>query len=193
MPKSSLSKARASRQQIMDAAAKCIALKGYDGTTMRDIASTAKFLPGSIYYHFSSKDDLLLALNEEATSQISDRVLSSIDGITDPWVRIERACCAYLQCLSKDNYYALVALTEFPRRRSTELEEKLIQHRERFENIFRGLVEDLPLDDSVDRKYWRLSLLGTLAWAMIWYKDTGDDVDHVASTFVRLLAEKTAK
>ena len=125
MPKSSLSKARASRQQIMDAAAKCIALKGYDGTTMRDIASTAKFLPGSIYYHFSSKDDLLLALNEEATSQISDRVLSSIDGITDPWVRIERACCAYLQCLSKDNYYALVALTEFPRRRSTELEEKL--------------------------------------------------------------------
>ncbi len=186
------SKARVSRQQILDAAAKCIALKGYDATTMREIAGTAKFLPGSIYYHFSSKSELFLAVNREATKQIVDRVLLNLQGKTDPWERIKKACTAYLECLSEGNYYALVALTEFPRRRSTEMAKSLVQQREELEGIFRELVDDLPLDRSINRKYWRLSLLGTLAWAMIWYKNDGDDVEHIATTFVDLLAHKTS-
>ena len=68
----------------------------------------------------------------------------------------------------------------------------LVQQREELEGIFRELVDDLPLERSINRKYWRLSLLGTLAWAMIWYKNDGDDVEHIATTFVDLLAKKTS-
>ncbi len=186
------SKGKVSRRQILDAAAKCIAVKGYDATTMRDIASTAKFLPGSIYYHFDSKEELFLALNKEASKQIIDRVLLSLEGSKDPWERLKRACTAYLECLAEGNDYALVALTEFPKKRSTKMAKILVDQREELEKIFRKLVDNLPLKSDVSRKYWRLSLLGTLAWSMIWYKDDGDDVGHIATTFIDLLAEKTS-
>ena len=45
-------------QAVLDAGAKLFATKGYKATTMRDIASEAGMLPGSLYYHFESKQDL---------------------------------------------------------------------------------------------------------------------------------------
>ena len=49
-------------QAVLDAGAKLFATKGYKATTMRDIASEAGMLPGSLYYHFESKQDLLLEI-----------------------------------------------------------------------------------------------------------------------------------
>jgi len=49
-------------QQIVDAAAKVMARKGYGGTTMKDIAAEAGIAPGLIHYYFDSKEDLLLAV-----------------------------------------------------------------------------------------------------------------------------------
>lgn len=49
-------------QQIVDAAARVMARKGYGGTTMKDIAAEAGIAPGLIHYYFDSKEDLLLAV-----------------------------------------------------------------------------------------------------------------------------------
>src|ERR671922_348615 len=51
--------AGARTQQIIDAAARVFREKGYDGATLRDIAKAAGLLPGSLYYHIRSKEELL--------------------------------------------------------------------------------------------------------------------------------------
>ena len=45
------------RAALMEAAARQFLANGYAATSMRDIASEAGMQPGSIYYHFPSKEE----------------------------------------------------------------------------------------------------------------------------------------
>ena len=52
------------RQQLLDVAARLFRERGYHVTSMRDIAREVGMLSGSIYYHFPSKEEMLLAVYE---------------------------------------------------------------------------------------------------------------------------------
>ena len=51
------------RQQLMDAAKKVFASKGFDRATIENIAEEAEFSPATLYLYFKSKDELLASLN----------------------------------------------------------------------------------------------------------------------------------
>jgi AcrR family transcriptional regulator len=53
------------RQQIMDAAQKVFAAKGFDGASIKDIAKAAKISPGLLYWYFKDKGDLFASLMSE--------------------------------------------------------------------------------------------------------------------------------
>lgn len=61
--------AKERRHQIMEAAVKCFALKGYHRTTMRDVAQEAGLAQGTIYLYFPSKKDLLFQFLEHAVAE----------------------------------------------------------------------------------------------------------------------------
>lgn len=180
------------RDIIIEAAAKQFAKHGYDATTMRNIASLTGILPGSMYYYFSSKEELFAAVHEKAINHICTGVIRMIDPAADPWMRLEQASQGYLEAMLNSYVYASLIVTEFPRRRSRKLREKLISDRQRFEQLFVEIVEELPLQENVDRSYWRLALLGMLAWTYVWYKPSGDSPSIVAKTLIDLLKNKTA-
>ena len=52
------------RDRIMDEAAALFLRNGYEGTSLRRVADVVGIKAGSIYYHFSSKDELLTAILE---------------------------------------------------------------------------------------------------------------------------------
>lgn len=52
------------REQIIEAALRVFARKGFNGSTNKDIAKEAGITPGLIYHYFESKDDLLKAAIE---------------------------------------------------------------------------------------------------------------------------------
>ena len=47
------------KKEILDAARKCFAEKGYHGSSTRDIAEHMGIKQGSLYYYFKSKEDAL--------------------------------------------------------------------------------------------------------------------------------------
>jgi AcrR family transcriptional regulator len=47
-----------SRTRILDAARLCFVDRGYDQTTMKDIAAAADMTAGALYHHFASKQEL---------------------------------------------------------------------------------------------------------------------------------------
>lgn len=57
------------RAQIMQAALACFTRKGYNNTTMDDIAAESGLSKGTLYWYFKSKDDLFAAA---ITSSIAD-------------------------------------------------------------------------------------------------------------------------
>jgi len=55
------SKAEETRERIVDAALTLFREKGFDQTTMRDIAASAGVATGAAYYYFRSKEELVMA------------------------------------------------------------------------------------------------------------------------------------
>jgi AcrR family transcriptional regulator len=87
MPKVTEAHSAARRQQIIDAAYRCFARKGFHQATMRDIYEEAELSPGAIYHYFPGKDAIIqasfefdyqrsLALFEAATA--SDNPLNAL-------------------------------------------------------------------------------------------------------------------
>jgi AcrR family transcriptional regulator len=52
------------RERILDIALDLFIDKGYDKTSLREIAEKLGFSKAALYYHFASKDDILLALHQ---------------------------------------------------------------------------------------------------------------------------------
>ena len=52
------------QQQILDAAARCFARRGFHRSTMQDICSEAKMSPGSLYRYYTSKEEIITAMVE---------------------------------------------------------------------------------------------------------------------------------
>ena len=65
MPKVSDEHREAVRSKLLKAAARCLARKGYEATTTRDIAAEAKLSAGTLYNYFPSKEALIEELSEE--------------------------------------------------------------------------------------------------------------------------------
>lgn len=58
-------RAARTRLEIMDAAITLFARRGYLATTMAELAKAIKMTPGALYWHFPTKEDLLLAAIDE--------------------------------------------------------------------------------------------------------------------------------
>jgi AcrR family transcriptional regulator len=76
------------KTRILDAATRVFGREGYSGTTLDQVASDAGMTKGAVYWHFSSKSDLYLALCERSVeTQLQDfpnqaeALLSSADPI----------------------------------------------------------------------------------------------------------------
>lgn len=174
------------RKRILDAAAAQFSKSGYNGTSVRDIATLAGILPGSLYYHFASKEELLAAVHDEGLRAIKEEVAAAIDQETDPWARLEAACAAHLEALHASKEYGSVIATEFPRRFSRKLRARMIAQRDEYEDMFRAVIDELPLPPGASRKYLRLSLIGAMAWSLVWYKPGGDTPRQIARYIVNL-------
>ena len=99
------------REQVLDAAAKLFVEEGFSGASTRDIAKTTGMLPGSLYYHFPSKEDLLVAVFEEGVLRISKCVDAALAGAAqDPWARLQKASEAHLSMLLGGSNYAHVVV-----------------------------------------------------------------------------------
>lgn len=51
------------RERILDVALQLFTEQGYDGTSIREITEKLGFTKAALYYHFASKEDILLALH----------------------------------------------------------------------------------------------------------------------------------
>lgn len=180
------------RQEILDAAAKYFKEKGYAAASMREIADHAQVQTASLYYHFPSKSELLLAVYEESALQLVRTVEEAIAGVRDPWRRLEVACATHLTCLLQGSDYVQVVISDVPESLDDDLRRKLIAQRDSYEAVFRRLMEALPLKRSVEPKFLLLSLLGAMAWTRVWFRPGGDSPAAIAGKMVALFREGAA-
>jgi AcrR family transcriptional regulator len=166
------------RHDILHHATQLFGSRGYGQTSIRDIAAAVGMLPGSVYYHFASKEALLAAVYTEGIERSIATVEAAIAAKTNPWDRLEAAAVAHLSLLLADG--ALAAIIGDGRNQPIAARDALIQQRNRYEAVFRRLVADVDLPPCVQPGPFRLALLGALNWALTWYRPDGDPPEVVA-------------
>jgi AcrR family transcriptional regulator len=174
---------------ILDEAARLFAAQGFHGTSVRDIVRAIDMLPGSLYYHFATKEALLAAVYAEGVRRISEAVSAAIAGRREPWERLEAACVAHLEGLLDSGDYAQVVIRVRPAD-APSVAGELVKRRDEYEQLFVDLVQALPLARGVDRRSVRLMLLGALNWSQTWYHPGRDSPRTIARRFVTLLREQ---
>jgi AcrR family transcriptional regulator len=71
---------QSTRERILDVALDLFVEQGYEGTSLREIAEVMGFTKAALYYHFASKDDLLLALHMRL-HEFGDRSLRQLGDV----------------------------------------------------------------------------------------------------------------
>ena len=77
------------RAELIDAAILTLAEKGYDNTTVRDVAQAAGSSPASVLYYFESTEALLAAAFERADKEFRDLVRNELAPLNGT-ARLER-------------------------------------------------------------------------------------------------------
>lgn len=83
------------REAIFEAAREVFVASGYEGTSIRKVASKAGYSHGTIYLYFRDKDDLLLQLSEEHFRQLLTR-LRALPRTLTPGARLRAALSTVL-------------------------------------------------------------------------------------------------
>ncbi|HSH40530.1 MAG TPA: TetR/AcrR family transcriptional regulator [Arenicellales bacterium] len=173
------------RQALVDAAAAAFREHGYHAASMREVAGRVGMLAGSMYYHFRSKDDLLLAVYAEGVQRLCDQVRSEIEGIDDPVERLQAALEAHLDSLLDGSDYGQVVIRVLPKD-APGVEDQLVALRTDYENIFKTLIDELDMTTE-KKQYLRLFLIGASNWAQVWYHKGGDSPRTIARQLMNCL------
>jgi len=86
----------------MDIAARQFRARGYAAVSLRDIATEAGMRTPSLYYHFPSKDDLVIAVMNRGIAVVREAVTAALAALpqqTDPFARLGTAMRAHLRAL----------------------------------------------------------------------------------------------
>ena len=93
-------KSEATAERILNVALGLFRTKGFDETTMRDIAVAAEMATGAAYHHFPSKDALVMAFYRRASEDLQPQLeaaLSDAKGLEQQLVALIRAKLEYFQ------------------------------------------------------------------------------------------------
>ncbi|PPL17790.1 TetR/AcrR family transcriptional regulator [Microterricola pindariensis] len=99
------------KRAILDAALELAATRGITGTTMDDVAERAGVAKGSLYYNFSSKDQLFEALLEEGVGALAEN-LRAARGTLVGWEAIEALVGALLDRIAANASLAKLMASE---------------------------------------------------------------------------------
>ncbi len=166
------------REAILDAAMQLFGKRGYNGTTMRDIANAVSMLPGSLYAHIDGKETLLVELVESGIERFLaiEQMLEALP--LSPLVRMRAAIKAHVMVVAENPGRALVVFHQWRFLSEPNLP-RALEKRNRYQKIFTGIVSDGissgDFSGSLDSRVAVFAILGALNWTAEWYSPRGPD------------------
>lgn len=102
------------KKEILNAAKALYLEKGYEATSIRNIAEKIEYSPATVYLYYKDKDEIMHGLHREGFKMLQE-YFQSLFGIADPFVRLKALGKAYIQfALDQPEMYKLIFLMEEP-------------------------------------------------------------------------------
>ncbi|MGZ5203966.1 MAG: TetR family transcriptional regulator [Caldimonas sp.] len=185
----------------MRAAAQLFREKGFDGTTIRDIAGAVGMRSGSPFYHFANKHELLMAVMEEGLRLGLDRTRAALDSAglsaAERFRRLVRTHYGILHDNGSD--FIPVMLYDW-RSLPAPYRRRIIELKDRYDAIWQETLDELHREGrlAADARLARLMILGAINFSATWYRSKPRsvqrvDLDALADETVALVLQPPAQ
>lgn len=180
------SKSEATRRKILDAAARAFLQRGYEATTLQEIAETAGMQAGSLYYHFESKELLLEEVFDIGMRRVVEAANEAVAALPAeaPFAdRLSAAVSAHLEQLLGQGDYTSANIRIFGQA-PAGVRARQLELREAYAEWWRALLEEGRARGEVradaDLSLVRMLLFGAMNWAIEWYDPSTGPIRRIA-------------
>ncbi len=179
--------------KILAAAASLFRSRGYEATTLRGIAAECGLKAGSIYYHFSSKDEILAEVLDFGIKELHRNVREAVGALPAGASRCDAIAAAtrrHLECMLEFGDFTATNIRVFSQA-PVEIQKRALVARREYEAYWKSLFTDArdagEIRGDIDLSIARLFLFGGMSWTLEWYRDGGLDARELADLYTGIL------
>jgi AcrR family transcriptional regulator len=165
----------ARRSEISRAAASLIKEKGFNGSSMESLAKRLRIRKATLYYYFSSKQELLFETLIEAVGGALSRVERIVKSDATSREKLRLFILDHIESIV-ENLEPVTVFLEEGRFLKRQYREKYVVMRDQYEKLLRAiLTEGMAKGEfrRLDPKISGLAILGMCNWIIRWYNPDG--------------------
>jgi TetR/AcrR family transcriptional regulator, cholesterol catabolism regulator len=182
--------------QIIEAAARVFAERGFHGATTQDIANVLGIKQASLYYYFSSKEAALELVCLKGVEGFFDAAKAIAARRENSRKRLTALIISHLSPLIDRSDFVKVFLNErqYLPRESRRRIGRVSRGLERiFEDVIREGVAKGEFRADLDPRLSTLAILGMCNAASSWHRKENADIAHIANEFAQLAINGVGK
>ncbi len=181
-----------SRQEILRTAARLFQQRGYDATSMNDVAAALKLSKGGLYHHFLSKDEILFEIMNHAMEMTQERVIAPVLEIADPMERLRALIRLHIEVVLSPGDREITVMLHENHPLPPTLRKRINHRKKEYVHFVESLIADVQrsrgLKGSVSPRAAAFALLGMINWIYQWYKPEGElQANNLIPQFTDLL------
>ncbi|PZE11955.1 TetR/AcrR family transcriptional regulator [Pseudomonas sp. 57B-090624] len=163
------------RGKLLQTAAHLFRSKGYERTTVRDLAGAVGIQSGSIFHHFKSKDEILRSVMEETILYNTALMKASLADATNLRERVLALIRCELQSIMGGTGEAMAVLVYEWRSLSEEGQRYILELRDAYELLWLDVLGEAKAQGyfNADPFILRRFLTGALSWTTTWFRPEG--------------------
>ena len=179
-------------EEIYRVIARLFAYRGYHSTSMREIARELGMNQSSLYHYFTSKQDILFTLMNDAM----DDVLAILQEISStdllPEDRLNRVLGFYTQYYAGDQDRLILLINEM-NSLNEEYRSILVGKQRQYVQLIKSILEELAAQGKIkqiDPVIAAFAFFGMVHYTIKWYhKDGPVSLDQLANAFVEIFTK----
>ena len=166
---------QSARGKLLQEAARLFRRKGYERTTVRDLATAVGIQSGSIFHHFKSKEEILRSVMEETVIYNTALLQASLADADTLRERVLALIRCELQSIMGGTGEAMAVLVYEWRSLSEEGKAQVLDLRDQYEHVWLQVLEEARAAGYVqnDPFILRRFLTGALSWTTTWFRPDG--------------------
>jgi AcrR family transcriptional regulator len=177
--------------EILREAAKLFAAKGYDGTSVQDIAQAVGISKASLYHFFADKSEIHSTVVVLALSRLIELVKEKLKFCETASDKVEGFARAHAQYISEHNQLYFAAALGYYELADPEVKAKVQRMRDGYEEILRANIrEGIETGEfrELDVKLAARTVMSCMNWMARWWRADGpDSAEKIASDYVHLI------
>jgi TetR/AcrR family transcriptional regulator, cholesterol catabolism regulator len=181
------------RNRVFEIAAEVFHKKGYDNTSMSDVATAAGLTKAGLYHHIDSKEHLLYTVLDYGLDLTGSCVVKPLEEIADPLERLKTMIDLHLRLVLEERNLEVTGLLHECKTLSSSDRNRINRRKKEYVRMTTKLIAEVTEKynvTGVNPKLAAFALLGMLNWTYQWYKRAGSiRRDEIVSSFQQIFLQ----